>query len=76
MNKPYSTRVKADLRKSTGANTQNDAETLNLSRRAFNVRTLNSASKMGELIALATLHNIAVTALQEHRKVQEDIEVK
>ena len=44
----------------------------------FNARTLNSASKTGELVDQASLHNIhvAVTALQEHRMVHDDMEVK
>ena len=37
---------------------------------------MNSASKSGELIALASLHNISIVALQEHRQVHDDMEVQ
>ena len=100
--KSRSTRVKAPdivtLKISTGEQSQNDAGTLNHSRRApaedqwkskdfmkckkdvkvatFNARTLKSPTKIGELVALSNLYNISVIAIQEHRMVHDDVDVK
>ena len=104
MKKTNSTRVKApdkpDSAESTGVtNTQHDATTPNLSRRAasdyqwrkesplmkckknvyvstFNVRTLNSTARMGELVSLASRYDISIVALQEHRLHHDDVEVQ